>query len=123
MPATPPCRCTGTLRPKSTPTAWPSAVSPPPASCSRKRASCSPAFAPVRFDTTFFVAHLPPGQDAHLIPGELDHAEWLSAEAMLRRWERGECLVSPPTVMTLDAVRGRAADEAPTRLGPLLERL
>ncbi len=83
----------------------------------------TPAFAPVRFDTTFFVAHLPPGQDAHLIPGELDQAEWLSADAMLRRWERGDCLVSPPTVMTLESIRGRAADEAPARLGPLLERL
>jgi glyoxylase-like metal-dependent hydrolase (beta-lactamase superfamily II)/8-oxo-dGTP pyrophosphatase MutT (NUDIX family) len=83
----------------------------------------TPAFAPVRFDTTFFVAHLPPGQEPHLIPGELDHAEWLSADAMLRRWARGDCLVSPPTVMTLESVRGRAADEAPARLGPLLEHL
>lgn len=83
----------------------------------------TPAFAPVRFDTTFFVAHLPSGQEALVWPGELDQGRWTDADAMLRSWERGECLVSPPTVMMLESVRGRAADEAPARLGPLLESL
>src|SRR5262249_55300560 len=36
---------------------------------------------------------------------------------------RGEGLVAPPTIMTLEAIRDRAVDEAPARLGPLLRAL
>jgi glyoxylase-like metal-dependent hydrolase (beta-lactamase superfamily II) len=35
----------------------------------------------------------------------------------------GECLLSPPTIMTLAGIRGRPVDEAPARLGPLLQAL
>jgi glyoxylase-like metal-dependent hydrolase (beta-lactamase superfamily II)/8-oxo-dGTP pyrophosphatase MutT (NUDIX family) len=83
----------------------------------------TPPFAATRFDTRFFVAHLPPGQQVELWPGELDAGRWTTADAMLAEWERGECLVSPPTVVILEAVRGRAADDAPARLGPLFNRV
>jgi endoribonuclease LACTB2 len=83
----------------------------------------TPAFSPVRFDTTFFTAVLPPGQEPAVCPGELDEGRWVTAEEMLACWLRGVCLVSPPTVMTLEAVRGRPAAEAPARLGPLLASL
>jgi glyoxylase-like metal-dependent hydrolase (beta-lactamase superfamily II)/8-oxo-dGTP pyrophosphatase MutT (NUDIX family) len=83
----------------------------------------TPAFAPIRFDTTFFVASLPPGQEATVWPGELDEGRWATAATVLDSWRRGEYLVSPPTVMTLEAVRDRPAEEAPARLGPLLEAL
>jgi glyoxylase-like metal-dependent hydrolase (beta-lactamase superfamily II) len=82
-----------------------------------------PAFAPIRFDTTFFVADLPPGQQAEVWPGELDLGVWATAAEMLARWRRGECLVSPPSVLTLQAIEGRPADEAPARLAPLLRSL
>ena len=81
----------------------------------------TPAFAPVRFDTTFFVAELPPGQQAEIWPGELDEGRWATAADMLTCWKRGECLVSPPSVMILEAIAGRPAAEAPARLGPLLQ--
>jgi glyoxylase-like metal-dependent hydrolase (beta-lactamase superfamily II)/8-oxo-dGTP pyrophosphatase MutT (NUDIX family) len=81
----------------------------------------TPAFAPVRFDTTFFVAELPPGQQAVIWPGELDQGRWATAAEMLTCWKRGECLVSPPSVMILEAIAGRSAAEAPARLGPLLQ--
>jgi glyoxylase-like metal-dependent hydrolase (beta-lactamase superfamily II)/8-oxo-dGTP pyrophosphatase MutT (NUDIX family) len=80
----------------------------------------TPDFVPLRFDTTFFVAHLPPGQRAEVWPGELAEGHWATAGSLLMCWTRGECLVSPPTVMALEAIRDHAADEAPTRLGPLL---
>jgi glyoxylase-like metal-dependent hydrolase (beta-lactamase superfamily II)/8-oxo-dGTP pyrophosphatase MutT (NUDIX family) len=83
----------------------------------------TPPFVPVRYDTTFFVAHLPAGQRAEVWTGELDQGRWATAADMLACWTRGECLLSPPTVMTLEGIRGRPADEAPTRLGPLLHRL
>jgi glyoxylase-like metal-dependent hydrolase (beta-lactamase superfamily II)/8-oxo-dGTP pyrophosphatase MutT (NUDIX family) len=83
----------------------------------------TPPFVATRFDTTFFVADLPPGQHAEVWPGELDLGRWAAAMDMLACWTRGECLLSPPTVMTLEAIRGRAVAEAPARLGPLLTAL
>ena len=50
-------------------------------------------------------------------------AEWTTPAAMLQRWRRGECLLSPPTAMTLQSVEGRSAHEAPARLAPLLAAL
>ncbi len=83
----------------------------------------TPAFTNVRFDTTFFVTQLPPQQQAQVWPGELDRGYWSTAAELLTQWLQGECLVSPPSVMILEAVRGRAVDEAPSRLGPLLRAL
>jgi endoribonuclease LACTB2 len=83
----------------------------------------TPAFAPLRFETTFFVAHLPQGQEPEIWPGELEEGRWASAADMLASWTRGECLLSPPTLMTLQAIAGRSAYDAPERLGPLLASL
>ncbi len=83
----------------------------------------TPAFAPLRFETTFFVAHLPPGQKPEIWPGELEQGRWSSASDMLACWMRGECLLSPPTLMTLQAIAGRSAEDAPACLGPLLASL
>jgi ribonuclease/clavin/mitogillin len=57
------------------------------------------------------------------LPGELAQARWSTPAAMLDAWRRGECLLSPPSAMTLEAVTGRSADEAPARLRPLLAAL
>jgi glyoxylase-like metal-dependent hydrolase (beta-lactamase superfamily II)/8-oxo-dGTP pyrophosphatase MutT (NUDIX family) len=83
----------------------------------------TPAFAPLRFETTFFVSHLPPGQKPEIWPGELEEGRWAAAADMLADWTRGECLLSPPTIMTLEAIAGRNVEEAPARLGPLLASL
>src|ERR1019366_2327445 len=82
----------------------------------------TPAFAPVRYATTFFVAHLPPGQEPHVWPGELERGEWVDVQALLARWRRGD-LLTPPSVMTLQTLGNRPVDDAPAVLGPLLERL
>lgn len=83
----------------------------------------TPAFAPMRFATFFFVAHLPADQEAAILPGELSEGLWSTPAAMLERWRHSECLLSPPTVITLQAVEGRGAGEAPARLGPLFAAL
>jgi ribonuclease/clavin/mitogillin len=75
----------------------------------------TPAFTPIRFDTSFFVTQLPPGQKAEIWPGELDLGHWTTAEAMLTQWTQGECLVSPPTLLILESVRGRPVSDAPAR--------
>jgi ribonuclease/clavin/mitogillin len=72
----------------------------------------TPPFTPVRFDTTFFVAHLPAGQRAEVWPGELDEGRWTTAAELLDEWNHGRCLVSPPTLQLLQALRGRPVQEA-----------
>lgn len=83
----------------------------------------TPPFAAARFDTAFFVAHLPPGQEARVWPGELDDGFWTGAAGLLDRWTRGEVLVSPPTLSLLEASRGRPVDELPARAAPLFAAL
>jgi ribonuclease/clavin/mitogillin len=83
----------------------------------------TPPFVALRFDTAFFVAHLPPGQEAVVWPGELAAGEWTTPHTLLERWRAGTCLVSPPTIMTLEMLEGHSIDEAPARLGSLLRTL
>jgi endoribonuclease LACTB2 len=80
----------------------------------------TPAFASARFDTAFFVAVLPPGQQAEVWPGELDHGRWTTAADMLASWTRGDSLVSPPTVSILEAFRGGPVLSVVEKLRPLL---
>jgi glyoxylase-like metal-dependent hydrolase (beta-lactamase superfamily II) len=83
----------------------------------------TPAFAPLRFDTVFFVATLPPNQRAEVVAGELEAGEWLSADAILQAWTEGRWLVSPPSVSLLQAIRDLPVQELPRRLQPLLDSL
>jgi glyoxylase-like metal-dependent hydrolase (beta-lactamase superfamily II)/8-oxo-dGTP pyrophosphatase MutT (NUDIX family) len=83
----------------------------------------TPPFVATRFDTTFFVATAPPGQQPEVWPGELDDGCWASANDILGRWTSGECLLSPPTIMILEAIRARPVVEAPIQLQPLLTSL
>lgn len=83
----------------------------------------TPEFAPTRYATSFFTAGAPAGQQVDLWPGELDEALWTTPEALLDRWERGECLIAPPTVMILEGIRGQPVNEAPERVGPLMRSL
>jgi glyoxylase-like metal-dependent hydrolase (beta-lactamase superfamily II) len=79
----------------------------------------TPAFAAVRFDTMFFLATCPPNQQPEVWPGELQEGHWTTPAAMLREWERGECLVSPPTVRILQTIRDVPLDEVPSRLAEM----
>src|SRR5262249_30242498 len=74
-------------------------------------------------DTAFFVATLPPSQEAEVWPGELTEGAWRSADGALRLWEQGDLLLSPPTVALLGAIRGQPVAELPERLRPLLAHL
>lgn len=83
----------------------------------------TPAFSPVRFQTDFFVAVLPPGQTAEVWPGELEAGFWTTAAALLDTWTKGAALVSPPTVTLLELLRDRPAAELPALLAPGLRAL
>ena len=83
----------------------------------------TPPFTNLRFDTAFFLAQVPPNQEPQVWPGELDQGTWTTADAMLACWERGECLISPPSIMMLAAVRGRPIADAPAQLAPSMQAL
>ncbi len=83
----------------------------------------TPAFAPVRFDTAFFVATLPPGQRAEVWPGELTDGQWQSATGALDAWNAGQLLLSPPTVSLLEVLRDRPIAEWPSCFRPVQQRL
>ena len=65
----------------------------------------TPSSEPLRYDTRFFVARLPAGQDpCREIPGtegETVAAEWMAPREALARWQRREMIMPPPTVTTL----------------------
>ncbi|MDI6024196.1 NUDIX domain-containing protein [Leucobacter sp. UT-8R-CII-1-4] len=57
----------------------------------------TPAFEPRRFDTCFFVALVPEGQQIESVSGEADRSEWVSLREALRRVEAREAMMMPPT--------------------------
>jgi glyoxylase-like metal-dependent hydrolase (beta-lactamase superfamily II)/8-oxo-dGTP pyrophosphatase MutT (NUDIX family) len=82
----------------------------------------TPAFSPIRFDTTFFIATLPPGQPPEAWSGEIERILWADAQALLESWRRGECLISPPTLSMLQTIEGKLASDIPGLLQQLLRR-
>lgn len=64
----------------------------------------TPAVEVRRFDTRFFVAALPPGQQARSASGESEESGWVRPPAMLDRLAAGEVGMLPPTVAALEAL-------------------
>ncbi len=64
----------------------------------------TPVFAPRRFDTCFFLAPSPEGQEARIMTGEHDAAEWVRPNDALERWIEGEILMAPPITHALRAL-------------------
>jgi 8-oxo-dGTP pyrophosphatase MutT (NUDIX family) len=54
-----------------------------------------------RYDTRFFAAALPPGQQARDVSGEADAAGWFRPDEALEAARRGEIMLLPPTAVTL----------------------
>jgi 8-oxo-dGTP pyrophosphatase MutT (NUDIX family) len=61
----------------------------------------TPETSPLRFDTHFFLAALPPGQVATHWPGEMADGEWLTPRAGLERFEAGRMPMFPVQVQHL----------------------
>lgn len=68
----------------------------------------TPQGAPRRYDTRFFVAEAPPGQDAAHDEGETVASAWLRPAEALDRFRAGEIELIFPTIRTLQAI-GRFA--------------
>jgi len=61
----------------------------------------TPEGQPRRYDTAFFVALLPTGQQADAHTTEAVEATWWHPEAALEQWERGELQLMAPTIWNL----------------------
>ena len=61
----------------------------------------TPPVEPRRYDTKFFVAALPVGQEARDVSGEADEASWLTPSAALAEVSTGVRPMMPPTIHTL----------------------
>ncbi|HVT67056.1 MAG TPA: NUDIX hydrolase [Trebonia sp.] len=71
----------------------------------------TPEGQPRRFDTRFFAAALPDGQEAVGHEAEADRVEWLSPAGAIASAKAGEISLLPPTAATLnDVVSVTAAD-------------
>jgi 8-oxo-dGTP pyrophosphatase MutT (NUDIX family) len=54
-----------------------------------------------RYDTRFFLARLPAGQNPRHDDGEMTALEWMSPKAAIAKFERRELLLPPPTWTTI----------------------
>jgi 8-oxo-dGTP pyrophosphatase MutT (NUDIX family) len=61
----------------------------------------TPPVEPRRYDTKFFAAALPVGQEARDVSGEADEAAWLTPDAALQELAAGSRPMLPPTSHTL----------------------
>ncbi len=82
-----------------------------------------------RYDTRFFAAALPVGQEARDVSGEADEASWLTPEAALREMRTGTRPMLPPTIHTLSQlaafgdVAAALAGSPPEPLEPIMPEL
>ena len=89
----------------------------------------TPQVEPRRYDTHFFVAELPRGQEAADVSGETDCAEWSTPAAAVEAQRAGQIAMMPPTLSILlelidlgsvASVRQAAADRVIERVLPEL---
>ncbi|MFI6579432.1 NUDIX hydrolase [Nocardiopsis sp. NPDC050513] len=82
----------------------------------------TPRVEPRRFDTWFFAAELPPGQEPRYVGGEADLTRWTDPSEAVAAWEEGRMPMLPPTVVscrelaacrTLEGVRTARRDIVP----------
>ncbi len=62
----------------------------------------TPAFEPRRFDTRFYLARVPAGQEPRDLGGEGEQAGWLDAAEAVRRHAEGSLPMLPPTLVCLE---------------------
>lgn len=64
----------------------------------------TPRFSPVRFKTRFFIAVCPAKQTPYQAITEMQDIEFIAPRAALARWEYSEVLISPPVLISLQAL-------------------
>ena len=91
----------------------------------------TPEVEPRRFDTKFYLAVLPPDQEARDVSGETVRADWTTPSRALAAAERGEIGLMPPTLSiltelaearTVPAVLEDAAERVVVTVQPRVEQ-
>jgi endoribonuclease LACTB2 len=72
----------------------------------------TPATSPRRYNTRFFSAWLPEGQETEIIPGELEVGEWLRPKEALQKWINGDCVIVTPIFCAIQALAEGVEDFA-----------
>ena len=68
---------------------------------------------PRRYDTFFFVAALPPGQQARMLTTEAESGRWATPADLLAEHDAGSLAMMPPTLaMLLDLQRAGSVQQA-----------
>lgn len=87
----------------------------------------TPPFENRRYDTWFFAAAMPPGQEALGTTTETDHDAWVLPRTLLTAYAQGRAVMLPPTVVALEQLAEFAtvadvlADRPPiARIEPVL---
>src|SRR5215813_10338342 len=83
----------------------------------------TPPQSPRRYNTRFYSAWLPEGQETEIIPGELEDGEWLRPKEALQKWIDGDCVIVTPIFYAIQALAEGVEDFAERmRNGPQEER-
>jgi 8-oxo-dGTP pyrophosphatase MutT (NUDIX family) len=72
----------------------------------------TPEFEPRRYDARFFAAEVPDGQRADDLSTEADTAAWVPAAEVLDAYARGEALMLPPTIVSVEEVAAASSASA-----------
>ncbi len=72
----------------------------------------TPATSHRRYNTRFFSAWLPEGQETEIIPGELEWGEWLRPKEALQKWIDGDCVIVTPIFCAIQALAEGVEDFA-----------
>ena len=90
----------------------------------------TPEAMPKRYDTAFFAAAMPAGQEATPAPDEIAGLWWHTPKSALAEFEERDAVMLPPTRAALEALRGYESVAAALAglplgrdLGPVLPRL
>lgn len=77
----------------------------------------TPESSPRRYNTRFFAAWLPEGQETEVVPGELETGEWLRPKEALRKWIHGDCVIVTPIFTAIQALAEGVEDFTGRLLG------
>src|SRR5437867_3869865 len=75
----------------------------------------SPPFAPRPFETDYFLARVPQGQEATILEGELSEGGWVHPRLALERWRAGHETIAAPILWSL-IVLAEGGDHLAARL-------
>ena len=80
----------------------------------------SPPFLPRAFDTYFYLAELPVGEEVGPLSGELDDGEWVTPERGLEEWRRGASLLATPVRRVFEVLLQAGERDDPAAWGAAL---